>query len=118
MDTASRFVNQFRKPAGWFGRFNLSAMNRRHSKLTDWGLAQISVERDAAVLDVGCGGGRTVYKLAALALEGRVYGVDYSEASVALSRKTNKRWIQEGRVEIQQAAVSQLPFSAREGRGS
>lgn len=109
-DTASRFVNQFRSPAGWFGRFNLRTMNRRHSKLTDWGLAQIRIESDATILDVGCGGGRTVYKLAALAPEGRVHGVDYSEAGVVTSRKTNKLEIQKGRVEIQQAAVSRLPF--------
>jgi SAM-dependent methyltransferase len=86
-------------------------MNRRHSKLTDWGLAQVSIGTRATILDVGCGGGRTVQKLAALAPEGRVYGVDYSDASVALSRKTNKRGIQEGRVDIRQASVSRLPFS-------
>jgi SAM-dependent methyltransferase len=110
-DTTSRWVNQFRKPAGWFGRFNLRTMNRRHSKLTDWGLAQVSIGTRATILDVGCGGGRTVQKLAALAPEGRVYGVDYSDASVALSRKTNKRGIQEGRVDIRQASASRLPFS-------
>jgi SAM-dependent methyltransferase len=111
MDTATRLLNQFRKPAGWFGRLNLANMNRHHSRLTDWGLARVSVSRSATVLDVGCGGGRTVSKLAALAPEGIVFGVDYSDASVAASRRKNKREIREGRVEIRQASVSGLPFA-------
>ena len=111
MDTATGFLNQFRKPTGWFGRLNLSNMNRRHSRLTDWGLAHVSIGKNAVALEAGCGGGRTVSKLAALAPEGRVFGIDYSDASVASSRKTNKRAIQAGRVEIRLASVSQLPFA-------
>jgi ubiquinone/menaquinone biosynthesis C-methylase UbiE len=85
-------------------------MNASHSKLTDWGLAHISVEKNHTILDIGCGGGRTISKLAAIATEGKVYGVDYSEESVAATRRTNARWIEAGRVEIRQASVSQLPF--------
>jgi ubiquinone/menaquinone biosynthesis C-methylase UbiE len=85
-------------------------MNWSHSKLTDWGLAHISIEKNLTILDVGCGGGRTVSKLAAIATEGKVYGVDYSDESVAATKKTNARWIALGRVEVQQGSVSQLPF--------
>lgn len=62
------------------------------------------------MLDVGCGGGRTVSKLAALATEGKVYGVDYSNESVKVAQKVNRRSIEMGRVEIREGAVSQLPF--------
>jgi ubiquinone/menaquinone biosynthesis C-methylase UbiE len=85
-------------------------MNRGHSKLTDWGLQQISVGKGDTILDVGCGGGVTVRKLAAVAAEGKVYGVDHSEQSVAAARRTNRQGIAEGRVEIRQASVSGLPF--------
>ncbi|HTO87036.1 MAG TPA: class I SAM-dependent methyltransferase [Thermoanaerobaculia bacterium] len=111
MDRVSTLVNQFRRPTGWFGQLNLSAMNRRHSKLTDWGLKHTSIEKNFAILDVGCGGGRTVYKLATLASEGKIYGIDHSEESVAASRRTSARWIETGRVEIRHAPVSELPFS-------
>ena len=50
-------------------------------------------------------------KLAAVATEGRVYGIDHSEASIAMARKANKQWIEMGRVDIRQGSVSQLPFS-------
>jgi ubiquinone/menaquinone biosynthesis C-methylase UbiE len=85
-------------------------MNWSHSKLTDWGLAHISIEKNLIILDVGCGGGRTVSKLAAVATEGKVYGVDYSDESVAATKKTNARSIALGRVEVRHGSVSELPF--------
>ncbi|MGC1107755.1 MAG: class I SAM-dependent methyltransferase [Candidatus Acidiferrales bacterium] len=86
-------------------------MNSRHSKVTDWGLSHISIAKHDIVLDVGCGGGRTVSKLAVIASQGKVYGVDFSTESVAVASKTNKQWIDMRRVEIREGSVSQLPFS-------
>jgi ubiquinone/menaquinone biosynthesis C-methylase UbiE len=85
-------------------------MNSHHSKVTDWGLSHISIEQHYTILDVGCGGGRTVSKLAGMAAQGKVCGVDFSSASVAVARKTNRRWIDLGRVQIVEGPVSQLPF--------
>jgi ubiquinone/menaquinone biosynthesis C-methylase UbiE len=103
-------LDQCRKPTGRMGRFTLWRMNWSHSRLTDWGLARISIEPHSTILDVGCGGGRTVSKLAAIATQGQVCGIDYSEESVAVSQKTNAGWMGIGRVEIRQGSVSQLPF--------
>ena len=50
-------------------------------------------------------------KLAAIATEGKVYGIDHSAESVAMAVRTNKQWIDMGRVEVREASVSQLPFS-------
>ena len=85
-------------------------MNASHSKLTDWGLSHISIENERSILDVGCGGGRTVSKLAAIATQGKVYGVDYSDESVAATKRTNAQWIDRGRVEVRHGSVSQLSF--------
>ena len=86
-------------------------MNASHSKLTDWGLKHIAIEDHYTILDVGCGGGRTVNKLAAIATQGKVYGIDFSEESVAATKSTNARWIDLGRVEVRHGSVSQLPFA-------
>ena len=112
MTVATRTTPQsvWSKPSGWFGRFTLWRMNASHSKLTDWGLQHVSIENQYTILDVGCGGGRTISKLTAIATQGKVYGVDYSEASVASTRRTNARWIALGRVEARLGSVSQLPF--------
>jgi ubiquinone/menaquinone biosynthesis C-methylase UbiE len=103
-------VNQCSKPTGWLGRISLWRMNASHSKLTDWGLSHLSIEKERSILDVGCGGGRTVSKLAAIATLGKVYGIDYSDESVAATKRTNAQWIDRGRVEVRHGSVSQLPF--------
>jgi ubiquinone/menaquinone biosynthesis C-methylase UbiE len=105
-------TSQLQKPTGWLGRLTLRNMNSRHSKLTDWGLEHVSIEQPYTILDAGCGGGRTLSKLAERATQGKVYGVDYSEESVAVSKRTNASWIETGRVEVRLASVSQLPFPA------
>jgi ubiquinone/menaquinone biosynthesis C-methylase UbiE len=104
-------LNQCCKPTGWLGRLTLWRMNLSHSRLTDWGLSYASVKDRNAILDVGCGGGKTIDKLAAMAPQARVYGVDHSEESVAAAKRTNARWIDTGRVEIQLGSVSHLPFA-------
>lgn len=105
-------VSQCQKPTGWLGRLILWNMNTRHSRLTDWGLSNISIRKQDIILDVGCGGGRTVSKLTTIATEGKVCGLDYSSASVAVAKGTNRPWIEMGRVEIREGSVSQLPFTA------
>ena len=114
MSARDSLLNQFRKPSGWLGRLNARDMNRRHSELTNWGLGHVSIDIRSTILDVGCGGGRTVQKLAKIAIEGRVCGIDYSDASVAVSRKNNRKSIRQGRVEIRQGSVSQLPYGNHE----
>ncbi len=111
MGIMSNLLNQCRKPTGRLGRFILWTFNVHHSKVTDWGLKHIAIEKHYTILDVGCGGGRTVHKLAGIATEGKVYGIDFSEESVTASRGTNKLLIEMGRVEIRHGSVSSLPFS-------
>jgi ubiquinone/menaquinone biosynthesis C-methylase UbiE len=93
------------------GRLLLRAMNINHSRLTDWGLSHILIGKHDTILDVGCGGGSTVQKLAKIAPEGKVYGIDSSVDSVTVSRRRNKQLIKMSRVEIRHGSVSYLPFS-------
>lgn len=103
--------SQCQRPSGWLGRVHLWLMNRRHSNLTDWGLAHLTIREGDRILDVGCGGGRTVAKLAALAPRGKVDGIDYAPTSVTAARMLNRSLIDTGRVSIQEASVSELPFA-------
>ena len=103
-------LTQVRRPWGWIGRRVLADMNRRHSDVTDWGLTHVVVESRDTILDIGCGGGRTLEKLAARASEGRIFGVDFSSTSVAASRAHNAALVASGRMKIDQASVSKLPF--------
>ena len=113
MSLGHTLLRQCSKPSGWLGRLNLRSMNKRHAKLTAWGLTHITIPKTGTILDIGCGGGMTIARLAAAAPSGKVYGVDYSPTSVAASRDTNKLAVIEGRVDIREASVSQLPFPDR-----
>lgn len=101
---------QARKPDKWFGRIFARAMNRGHDGLSAWGLRYVTIESRFTILDVGCGGGRTIEKLAAIAAGGMVYGIDYADGSVSVSRELNASLIKAGRVVVQKASVSHLPF--------
>jgi ubiquinone/menaquinone biosynthesis C-methylase UbiE len=103
-------LRQAVKPSKWIGRFFALAMNAGHSTMTDWGLKHVVIQNHFTILDVGCGGGRTIEKMAAIATAGTVYGIDYAEGSVAASRAKNAQMIKAGRVAIEKASVSQLPF--------
>ena len=101
---------QVRKPDKWFGKILARAMNQSHERMTEWGLGHVTLESQFTTLDVGCGGGRTIEKLAERAPGGMVYGVDHAEGSLAVSRQHNAHLIKAGRVVIENASVSALPF--------
>jgi ubiquinone/menaquinone biosynthesis C-methylase UbiE len=60
----------------------------------------MKIESDYVILDVGCGGGKTLSSLAHLACQGKVFGIDYSADMVEHYRKVNKKLIAENRIEI------------------
>jgi ubiquinone/menaquinone biosynthesis C-methylase UbiE len=68
-------------------------------------------QSDIDVLDIGCGGGKTVKQIAGITTDGKVVGIDYSPDAVVVARKKNRELINEGRVEIFQESVSSMRFS-------
>lgn len=98
------------KPQGEAGAQMLARMNDSHAAVTEWGLSHLVIAPDAAVLDIGCGGGATLRRLAARAPLGHITGLDYSEVSVACSAAFNADVIAAGRMEVVQGSVEQLPF--------
>jgi ubiquinone/menaquinone biosynthesis C-methylase UbiE len=111
LGAAFAFARQCRKPRWGLGRFVLTSMNARHASLTSWGLHHLRIEPKSRVLDVGCGGGQTIATLSQIATGGQISGVDYSAESVSASKRHNAGRIAEGRVDVQQASVSNLPFA-------
>ena len=110
MGLFKKFAMQCRKPSGRFGRFVGRSMNFGHTKVRRWGLDHIAIEPDSCVLDIGCGGGKAVKEIASSVSKGKVYGIDYSEDMVQLSKKVNDNLIKQSIVEIMHGTVSSLPF--------
>ncbi|MBQ9668266.1 MAG: class I SAM-dependent methyltransferase [Prevotella sp.] len=109
MGTLSKFWNTNARPEGWMGRLALRMMNLTHTPMALWNLSLIDFQPDWTVLDIGCGGGKNIARMLKRCPEGKVYGVDYSEESVAYSIKNNRRHIGT-RCFIQQGNVMELPY--------
>ena len=65
------FFENTRKPQGFGGKLMTKMMNIGHAKLSQWGFSNISVNPDAAVLDVGCGGGANIVTCGTINLDYR-----------------------------------------------
>ena len=102
------FFENVRKPQGKLRNIQLNSMNKEHTPVSLWGLKHLNIKQDDIILDVGCGGGMNINRMAQNAK--KVYGIDYSIESVKLSREVNERFIDEGKVEIQEGNVKNLPF--------
>jgi len=103
--------DQYQCPMGRRGRLVATMMNQHHKALTLWGLEKVTIGSDYVILDVGCGGGKTIDKLTQMAIQGKVYGIDYSVDMVKFSKKINKTLIAQNRVEIKEGTVEKINFA-------
>lgn len=106
----NKIYGQYRRPTGIIGKFIAKSMNEEHFELTSWGVNQFKIKEDDIILDIGCGGGRTVKRLSNKAFKGTVFGMDYSLDCVNFSKKYNKDLIEMGKVEIIHGSVNKMPF--------
>ncbi len=104
------FSDQYRCPRGLLGRLVAKLMNQDHEPLTLWGLTSVKIASDDVILDVGCGGGKTVNRLAQQVPQGKIFGIDYSADMVKYSRKVNKKLIAQNRVQIFEGSVEKMSF--------
>jgi SAM-dependent methyltransferase len=103
-------LSQYRCPSGVSGRKVATNMNKGHWDLTTWGLKHLRIKLDSVILDVGCGGGKTISRLARRAVHGKVYGIDHSGDMVDFSREVNKKLIATNHVSFVQGTVEKTGF--------
>lgn len=104
--------DQFQRPTGRKGRIVAAMMNHGHKSLTTWGLTHVTIDPTFVILDVGCGGGKTINRLAKRVPNGKVYGIDYSSDMVAYATKLNQKYVDQGKVEITEGSVDKTGFSS------
>lgn len=102
------FIDLLGRPRGPLAPVLLSLMNIGHKPFIESVLSEIPIERSYTVLDIGCGGGIAIARMADRAQ--KVYGIDISPASVKKASSKNRKQIQSGRVSIMEGDVASLPF--------
>ena len=87
-----KFLKNCKKPEGKFGKWVVSAMNKGHAPLALWAFEVCPLKDGESVLDVGCGGGGNLVRILERCPKSRADGIDYSEESVACSRKVTRKF--------------------------
>ena len=104
-----KFFENVIKPKNNFGgRFMVKGMNIGHEKLAMWGRSFLNIRPNDILLDLGCGGGRNIQYF--LTKANKVYGIDYSRTSVDIARALNDNGIKDGRCQIIEGDVKNIPF--------
>ncbi len=98
------------KPCGSAGEEMLRGMNQRHYAVTGWALNFFDLKSSSRVLDIGCGGGETLRRMSECITEGHLTGADYSPLSVEMSKALNREDVDNGKLDVVCASVSDLPF--------
>lgn len=106
------YYNQSRNPQGNLGKMMLRRMNADHAKLSDWAIGLLPKLSVSKAVDLGCGAGGNVARLADLYKGAHVTGVDYSPLAVEVSRTFNAKAVKKGDVDIREGNVSALDLSA------
>ena len=101
-----------RKPEGEDGKKMLERMNESHHNVTGWALSLWEIQGNDNILDIGCGGGAALFRMAEHVTDGHLTGIDYSPVSVETSRATNAESVAAGKMEILEGSVEKLPFEA------
>lgn len=106
----NKLIQQAKNPNGRLGSLMLKIMNSAHIQMNQWAFENIKITKNATILDIGCGGGKTLQLLSKMNTDGEIFGIDYSEQAVKNSIKSNKAGVAAGKLHIQQASVYDLPF--------
>lgn len=105
-----RLAEQFRQPAGFLGRL-AGFFFRVNREGIDWTIRQLEIRPADRVLEIGFGTGYGIRQAAALAAQGMVAGVDFSETMLRQATSLNASGIAAGRIELRLGDASALPYS-------
>lgn len=107
-----KYYTRARHPKGFWGFRIIKAMNGKgHAALPEWVLADLQINEDATVLDVGCGGGANIARLLAKCPQGHVTGLDNSTISLEGTKDYNYRDVVDKRCLVVGGNATQMPLA-------
>lgn len=114
MSFSTFFSEQARKPSGIFGRWVMSLIfDRGNAFLNDFVFDQMAVQAGDRIIEIGCGTGKLISRMAGDVDGGWIEGVDFSGEMVSVARKRNNREIAGGRVNIVEGNFDEMAFEKR-----
>lgn len=111
IDTLLR--SQLGKPSGLLGAWVVAPLlNLGNIRLVSTAVELLDPHSDDAVLDVGFGGGASLWAMAKKVPRGKVVGVDYSRDMVESAERVIRQKRMHPRVRVKWGDVADLPFRA------
>lgn len=106
-------ITQCMKPHGDEGIETIKNMNENHKEISEFAFECVNVKENDKIIDIGCGGGVNIEKFLKLT-NSNVDGLDYSEVSVNSSIEQNRNAVDDGRCNVIQADVTDMPIDDEE----
>jgi ubiquinone/menaquinone biosynthesis C-methylase UbiE len=102
-------AQQFRQPAGLLGRL-AGFFFRINLEGIDWTISELEIQPTDHVLEIGFGPGHGIQQATKIAAQGRVAGLDFSQAMLQQTSRRNAAAIAAGLVELCLGDASALPY--------
>lgn len=104
-------ARQARKPTGWVGRHIAPRVfNRENKPMEQYGLSLMEPRKEDRILEIGFGNGRLISEIMPRIPQGKVCGIDISDEMISLASQRNRRWIENGQLEIKKASIASIPY--------
>jgi len=91
---------QLRKPSGFFGRIVSKMMDIRNREFYEKVIIELDIKSGDKIYEIGYGPGMGIHLIANLRKDCSLSGIDYSELMVAEATKRNKKFINDGIVNL------------------
>ena len=107
-------LEQFVKPeSNETGSKIILRMNESHKIIHNFARKYIDFSMCKTILDVGCGGGQNIFDMVQLTKgHAKIYGIDYSEASIEHSRELNNEFIEKEIVSLKHISLIESDFKS------
>ena len=100
---------QLQNPSGFGGKLIARLMAVANRRSIGIAIRALDCSPNNTILDLGCGSGRAVKVLAAMAVQGLILGIDYSESMLAQAFRHSRYAIWQGRVHLLRGRIDALP---------
>jgi ubiquinone/menaquinone biosynthesis C-methylase UbiE len=111
MGFSTYFSKQAKKPSGIFGRLFMSRIfDKGNLELNNFVKETLAIKKSDHVLEIGCGTGSLLKRIANELENGVVEGVDFSKTMISLAKKKNKRHVLKKKAIIRLGNFDELQF--------
>jgi ubiquinone/menaquinone biosynthesis C-methylase UbiE len=102
--------SQFVHPRGWMGAVTGLLLSFKNRERSLWVIPLLGLRATDRVLEIGYGPGMDIRRVAVLARDGFVAGIDQSDVMLRQASRRNAAAIRKGRVDLRVGHASALPY--------